>query len=847
MRKLFFCLVPMLVGLCLASGISAQTKVDEEKYYLAENYMESLEFEMALGTYQELLAVNPDNGNLNFKVGFCLSKIFEKKFDAINYYEKAVPYISKNPDSESAQETKAPIETYFFLGELYQLDCQFDKALENFKKFRSFITIDNAEVMKMLNKKDQECNTGLVLLKTKGKGEVFAIEALNTDYADHSPIFIGDESQIVFSSSRQGSTGGKIYEGYNFYDDIWISDNVNGEWQKPRNMGHEMNTIRHDAAVGISVDGLQLLVYVYDDRELGDIYISKFVNGDWSGPDPVKGGVNTRMNETDAAFSADGKYILFSSLRKDGFGGLDMYQADLMPDGSYWNVRNLGDVLNTPFDERSPYLHPDGKTLYFASNGPGSMGGFDIFQSNLVDGKWSAPVNLGFPINSPDDDVFFMPTFDGVRAYYSSKKKGGKGDFDIYMVKFGERTAYASALISGNMFDKEGGLLMNPEIIIIDKNTGKEIRREKANSVTGKYVFSLDLGKNYEIVFKGDNYISHYTDIDLTDNKEYTEINHVIKGSPVNDGQTDFIYELCAGENSKAPGADFDRNLGYLAEDLAKNKNIVAEIAVDPENVEYTKKINEIMTKLTAQNVPAASIVQTRTKVTDPNVIGIRVMDIATYKVVQGEILLAQQKRTADSLALLATKIHAADSLAMLAANNHTADSLAALAVNNPPNDGKTNDGKTNDGKTNGGNQQPVAAGELAIHSIPFGYGKSTSWSEAAMLIELALFMQKNPGLVIELNGHTDILGSDENNMELSRKRAEFIKSVLVYKGANADNIKVVYAGSTKPIAINKNADGTDCRPGRKLNRRVEFRIVTAGGAKLQIVDAQVPQDLKAR
>jgi outer membrane protein OmpA-like peptidoglycan-associated protein len=378
---------------------------------------------------------------------------------------------------------------------------------------------------------------------------------INTEFADYSPIVNADETVLFFTSRRNGSTGDQLDPGDGKpFEDIYIAYKVAGEWSAPVNPGKPLNTENHDAVVGLSPDGQRLFLYRGDRG--GDIY-ECFLEGDkWSKPERLDKNINTEFHESSAAFSYDLKTIYFVSNKPEGFGGHDLYVSMLMPKGTKWGPAiNLGTVINTAFDEEAVFFHPDGKTLYFSSKGHKTMGGYDVFKSVFENGKWSEPENLGYPINTTEDDVFFTITADGKYGYYSSAREGGQGGHDIYRISFlgaekplvnnGDDNMLAIltmpvseiviepqvelslsqvTILKGTITDQSTHEPLKVQLEIMDNSTNDIIANFESNSKTGRYLITLPSGKNYGITARADGYLFHSENVNIAELADFQEI-----------------------------------------------------------------------------------------------------------------------------------------------------------------------------------------------------------------------------------------------------------------------------------------------------------------------------------
>jgi Tol biopolymer transport system component len=221
-----------------------------------------------------------------------------------------------------------------------------------------------------------------------------------------------------------------------FYDAVMFSRFLNGKWSGPINITPDLQIDGNYFISCLSADG-KLLFLSKEDDDNSDIYMSTYVGETWTKIVKLNKNINTKYWESHGFISEDGNQLFFASDKPGGFGGLDLYTSKKV-NGEWSQPVNLGPELNTQFNEDRPFVINNGKTIFFCSQGHETIGGYDIFRSDLQsNGLWSKPKNLGYPINTPDDDVFFMPVGDGKSGYYSRyKETGGYGKEDIYKITF---------------------------------------------------------------------------------------------------------------------------------------------------------------------------------------------------------------------------------------------------------------------------------------------------------------------------------------------------------------------------------------------------------------------------
>ncbi|MFH1005317.1 MAG: OmpA family protein [Bacteroidota bacterium] len=513
---------------CFAQPVDYRAKFAQaEAFLLNENY------ERALPLYLELLTQDQNNANWNFKIGFCYLNSPTEVSKAVNYLEKAALKSSPKSKDVSYKEDKSLIEVYRFLGDAYHLNYRFDEAITSYQKFKTFLSVKDKFLIDDTDHRIQICNNAKemisapvnLIIKNMGAG-------INTEYPEYSPVISADESILLFTSRRPENVGGKVGEDGKYFEDIYISFNTEDSgWTKAKNIGAPINTSEHEATIGISADGQIVFIYK-DDADSGSIYTTHMEGDFWTIPEKVGGDVNSKYWESHATISADGNTLYFVSNRPDGYGGRDIYRCKKLPTGEWSKAMNLGPKINTQYDEDASFLQPGEQTLSFSSKGHKGMGGFDIFYSNFIDsgltGNWTEPVNIGYPVNTTGDDVFFVPTIDNKRAYFSSFSQSGYGDKDIYMLTFPEKEGSRLTVLRGHVTDDFGKIPTDVTITVVDANNGDMIGNYLPNPKTGKYLLILPHTKTYTIKYEGEGYYTVTNTVHVDPGKAYMETEMVL-------------------------------------------------------------------------------------------------------------------------------------------------------------------------------------------------------------------------------------------------------------------------------------------------------------------------------
>ncbi|MDW8345484.1 MAG: OmpA family protein [Bacteroidia bacterium] len=461
---------------------------------LAERYFDNGSYDEARKYYQILLDSDPDNMDYLYAIGQC--------YEYGNEKEKALPYYLKV--YEKFPLYSATLKAKIAVG--YHLSTQFDDALKFYElAYKDLIPGMPRKQIKYLM---AQCSTGKALLKKRINIQVENLgSGINTFADEYGACLTLDENTIFFTSNRPSALGDTNRATGKKFDDIYLSEKKYGRWQTPQNIDAPINTIYYESALCISADGQELYFYRNDGQ--GDVYTSKLKGKTWQNPKPLSKTINTDYLETSVFISADGQYLFLTSDKKGGYGGRDIYYCKKQPNGAWSKPINCGPTINTPFDEDCPFLHPDGETLYFSSNCTKSMGGYDVFVCKWSEKTVSEVYNLGYPLNTPDDEINFILSADGKRGYYASGRTGGLGGKDIYVIYFIDTKSPQYALVPivpkkllvmiGTVKDALTRTPLNAEISVIAYQKNSVVAQSQANEVTGNFQFALPNGDQYAI------------------------------------------------------------------------------------------------------------------------------------------------------------------------------------------------------------------------------------------------------------------------------------------------------------------------------------------------------------
>jgi ribosomal protein L24E len=407
----------------------SQQKSKKEEYFDDGVYFYAREdYKEAAYQFSQLLKYDSTNANFNYKLGMCYLNIPGEETKAIPYLEKAVKNTVFKYKEKSFTEKQAPLHALFYLGNAYRINNELGKALEMYNKFISSPEFYGNYNYSMVNNEIEACERAKII-KDKPVDVTFVNPGapVNTSSAETKAVRSFDGQSMVFVRSLK------------FYDALFYSKWENNNWSEPENITPLVGSDGEAYPSGLSSDGTTL--YLISNKSGNkDIYTSELKNGKWQQMKPLNEEINTRQDETHASISSDGKMLYFASSRRKGEGKLDIWVSKKLPSGSWGEPENLGETINTDLDEDTPFISPDGNTLYFCSKGHYNMGGFDIFYSiRDKNGKWTEPVNIGYPVNTTNDNVFYQPAGNSHSGITYRIRTDGYGDEDIWMVEFPEK------------------------------------------------------------------------------------------------------------------------------------------------------------------------------------------------------------------------------------------------------------------------------------------------------------------------------------------------------------------------------------------------------------------------
>jgi len=812
--------------------------------------------------YKKLTELKPDNAQNNFRLGYCYLQSGETVAQSANFFNKAQQlYASKNFEEEAQT-------ALFYQAQAFHKSYQFDQAEALYKQLIEISK--NKEIVNRAKEGIKEVENAKDYFFNPQPLQVTRYGILNSGYDDHSPVISADEEVLMFTSKRPGNVGGELTKSGEPYEDIYVYRK--GKHPRPVNIGAPVNTEYHDATCGLSADGNELFVYRATKRDGGDIFHSVFDGEKWSDPKRLGPNINTKYRETHASLSADGQQLYITSDRKGGFGGFDIYISQKQTDGTWGPAKNLGPIINTSKDEIGPYIHPDGITLYFSSDGHPGMGGFDVFFSEKKDnGEWYEPENIGFPLNTVEHDVFFVPTADGKGGYYASQKDGST---NIYKATFLAKPEKNISIIAGYVQDTEiirrnfektetenqSGVFIDPEsgnkypkryrysensrtfqkahthgseivftdsslvippnvkVSLKDITTAETIQEYKAADHNGRYLLTLTEQNDYKLFFEADGYVFNAYNIHADQQKGFYQLNKNVE------------LDRLASEYLKATRTiSFDIGLTTL--------NDFAKLELD-----YLAKF---MTENPALQVDISGC-DYLVYDSDPN-----------FRRLECEYAEARKRKVSkylESKGIENGRIrgnmfpvhHSGDTLAYTLFNEKQAELEAEVK------DQRKQVFTVVKTEANLSEDEIIEKyGTISIEREPYltenmlfeiNRYKPSGYEES--LQQLADFLKSDTTAVIQLTGYTDLQGDADYNFKLSEKRAATVKTELIKRGASQNQIKITGKGFENPIALNKDEADEFHWEALVYNRRVEIEVLQQSNeSDLFVKQIEVPKE----
>lgn len=560
---LLFCFIVTAVQAQNSKVKAAQTSFDK-----AQTAIRSDNFDLAIDDLSAAVKADP-----NFQFAYVQLADLQRRTRAFEQAKLSYKSVISLGGSIDAR-------TYYGLAESEINTGEYQQALENIKIFIAQYRGKDEDFLKRAKKYLMDCEFSVEAIKSPVKYDPINLgPQINSKYRDYFPALTADQEQLIFTRNIEGN------------EDFFISIKNAGQWTNPLPLSAKINTSKYnEGAQSITPDG-RYLFFTGCNRPDGlgrcDIYVSHKEGNDWAEPFNLGAPVNSIYWDSQPAISPDGSTLYFVSNRPGGLGGYDLWKSHLKDDGYWSEPENLGPEINTPYDEQTPFIHPDGQTLYFSSDGWPGFGNKDIFLSRMgSNGKWQHPENLGYPINTFGEETGLIVTPDSKSALFSSNLKGGYGDMDIYQFDLPEnKRPRAVTYVKGIVKDKKTGAFLEAKIQVVNLKDEHNVFNDYTSKANGEFLAVMPIGSNYAFNATADGYAFYSENYQLSEVPTNEPFQILIELEKLQIGQQVVMKNIFFNTNEYLllPGSLTE--IETLTGLLNSNKNLCIEIQGHTDNV----------------------------------------------------------------------------------------------------------------------------------------------------------------------------------------------------------------------------------------------------------------------
>ncbi|MFW6043165.1 MAG: OmpA family protein [Marinilabiliaceae bacterium] len=776
----------------------------------AEDRYERGYYEGSYNAFQELYRIADDIPKLNYKLG--ISALYGNHAgEASDYFLKSVPGVAD--------------DYYLQLGYAFQCAFEYDRAEEAFEKH--FDSLSGRKKTNFRPRYDQlisECSFGQDHARDSVPAFVKnAGPAVNSYYHEYGAVENSRHERIFYTSRRPGKIpekpGSRDAPEEKIFSAVYTGERVSEGREEDR-----LNAGPHSAVAGISPHEDLLYVY-FGRRRAGQVQVADINEQEVENPVRIGRRIDGKISQETALTETEDGEVFFISDRPGGEGGKDIWRTRQKGNSRYTRPQNMGSTINTPFDEEAVQVTPDGQTLYFASKGHPGFGGFDIFKVERDEnGEWGEPENMGQPVNSPQDDLFYFPTSDPHVAFISSSRSGGEGGLDIYKIEDDLRIPFT---ISGTVTDEDSGDPLHARVALIDELQNEEIKSVFTDSVSGDYQMSVEDTSHYELHVNAEEYKRETTDPGWPDERNAVvtrdfsleKLMHPYK-----------LYGVVHDQDSKEPVA------AEILFSSAGTDSVAHRIFTDPEDGRYSitfadKEDFEMTVRARDYHSHSEELLLSRTQGEEEE------KDIGLKKSIKEYTLSGRvtEEETDDPVPAEVAVFGASEDDAAEVVYADSITGKYSITVDDPGPflvelnaDGYFFDNfglefhRDSTLKVKNVEMRPMKEGaSIVADNILFTTGEATLEAESYKELDrLVRLLEENPSVRVEVSGHTDNTGSASLNKKLSKERALSVKRYLESKGIDSGRIEYEGYGFDRPIAPNETSEG------RAKNRRVEIEVI---------------------
>ncbi|WMN06157.1 OmpA family protein [Marivirga arenosa] len=757
----------VLFCLSISTMVFAQQDKIDGLIYRGENLFKIKNYEGTVKSLAEAVELGANEPYVNYMLGVSYL-MMPNATDQL----KAAPIFSKLEMQGSFSDL--PQDAYYYMGQAFHKSLELEKATKYYNQYLNSLSDsqrkERADVELEIAKVE---NAKRLLSQKKDINIQRMAPPINSEFTEYNPVVSADQSVMAFTSLRPNQRTGRSSE------DVYITYKSSGDWGEPQKI--DIRTDENVGTAGISPDGQQMLVFI-GSGNTGNLYIMRKEADGWSQPSAIEG-LNSRDLESTGSITPDGKKIYFASNRPGGYGGMDIWVAESLGNGKWGNVKNLGAEVNSKYDEDAPFIHPDMKTLYYTSNGINSMGGRDIFRTNLVGGKWTSPQNMGYPINTPLNDNYFTLSADGSKGYFSSDRQGGYGGQDIYIFDMPEKYANIPlTMLKGKITAGEDEQPVPTKIKLIDnENNTKVDYVYDPDPNTGNYLIILPPGKNYDLIIESEGYLPYTLNINVPNQTYFYELYQKINLKLIKQ------FDVVVGQEVSVNNAFYDtKQEGTYSPRQANEAMLVQSDSLD---------VYDMMDAIiAAEDTAAFNYMMDLMYSVNP-------IEDVDFSANEDEMEIASRTYYYDESDTTTLKSRVVE--------GETIYSLPTMYVTEEAEQQKKEKAQKAEITYDKSLLEPV-------YKIYFDVGEAKFADKYnSQLQEIYEQLQKHDALGIQISGYASAEGDPELNRKLSNKRAIEVVNFFNYKGVVRRRIIAKGYGSTKSDTKN---------PAE--NRRVEVQII---------------------
>ena len=566
MKSLLKLFILFLLSSCATQHSMAQTdgsKKAQEAYKQADEDLVFGRYEAALVGFEKAISIDSKYVNAHLQLANLYQNLYLEYDKAIQHYESV---LKMDPSLVKSYYEGAKCCLYIQEWEkakAFALQYQEKRVVSPYSDWTSQVLLESIELA-------QQAIANPVEYDPQNLGP-----AINSDQAEYFPSITADNEFLYFTVNNENDR----YPN----EDIYTAQFVDGKWQDREPVSAVNRKNAQEGAHSITQDGRYLFFAsdrMEDNQGRFDIYIAKKVGDEWRVPVNMGNTINSRHWESQPVISADAKQLFLVRKSNDGIGGSDIYVSKLDETGRFGKLENLGKTINTPGDEQRPYLHPDGKTLYFASNGHPGLGKTDVYKSTLQkDGTWTKPVNLGYPINTSEVEFGLYVAADGKSAYISSDREGGYGNMDIYSFDLPVSARPEVVLsVKGVVKDIVSGQFLKANIKILDLKSGEVYKTLGSDDLNGSFLVTLPAGKNYAYQANLDGYLPFSETFSLKNSSEGAVVELEALMTKIEKGQEFVLKNIFFDSGEAILKEESLAELNVLVDYLESNEELFLEI-----------------------------------------------------------------------------------------------------------------------------------------------------------------------------------------------------------------------------------------------------------------------------